>query len=111
MPDIKPDNRKKKRNPFDRFPRANVLVDQRNSTNNIPNAPEYYDENGEINSRYKSGRGMSAAVGGRMGASLRTGNPMFDSGAIIGGVIGGLFNKNLAGHDLYNQDLEAVMKQ
>jgi hypothetical protein len=111
MPDIKPDTRRKKRNPFDRFPRANVLVDSRNQHPEVANAPQYYDENGEINQRYKSGRGMSAAVGGRMGASLRTGNPMFDGGAVLGGVIGGLFNKNLAGHDLYNQDMESVIRQ
>lgn len=104
MPDTETD-KKKKRNPFN-----NSLVDPRR-TRGMYETPQYRDEDGEINQRYRSGRGMSAVAGIKMGAAMGRGQgEMYNLGAVLGGAIGGALNKNLGGIDLYNQDLEATAK-
>lgn len=69
-------------------------------------APDYRLPDGSINPQYKSTRAQSAATGARYGASIRTGNPMFDIGAILGGLLGGVTHKDLAGKERYYKSIQ-----
>lgn len=74
------------------------------------NSPEYRNPDGSINPRYKSSRLESAATGARYGISIRTGNPLFDAGAILGGLLGGATHKDLRGKEKYAQDIQEASR-
>lgn len=81
-------------------------------SNGWKSAPDYYIDDGKgnriRNPRYNSSRASSAAAGGAYGASIRTGNPLFDTGAILGGVLRGAIDKNVGRNAKYAADEQYV---
>jgi len=65
-----------------------------------------YEVNGDVNPRYKTGRGSDILYGLTVGARQGAGqDPFFQLGSVLGGLLGGVFNKGVASRDRYQQDL------
>lgn len=67
-----------------------------------------FDVNGVVDPKYKTGRGSNALAGASVGAQIgaQRNDPIFGIGATIGGMVAGLFKKNLAGKMQHQADVQ-----
>jgi len=69
--------------------------------------PEFRKADGSINPEYNSSIWQDMATGGAMGAGMGN-DPFSKLGGAVGGLIGGVFAKNIAGKKKYDRDVEQI---
>lgn len=75
----------------------------------IPILYEGEGKNRKINPNYDTSIGRDMLAGA--GMAKPTGNPFYDLGAALGGLVGGAFNKNLAGKQQHQEDVERIQAE
>lgn len=76
-----------------------------------PNLYETVDGKQVISPQYDTSIGRDMLAGGAIGARMSNGDPYNTLGSALGGVIGGAFNKNLAGKIQYQQDVKDIREK
>lgn len=80
----------------------------------LKDLPKLYEGEGKdrkINPTYDTSIGQDMVAGAALASQNRTGNPFYDLGAGIGGLLGGAFSKNLAGKMKHRSDVAAVQAE
>lgn len=71
----------------------------------LKDVPQFWNPDGSLNKKYDTSKGQDVMAGIALGSQMGMGqDPFFALGAILGGAVGGLVNKNLAGKQQYQQD-------
>lgn len=74
--------------------------------------PQLRDEQGNLNPRYNTSKAQDILAGLAQGAKMGMGqDPFFQFGAVLGGALGGVFNKNIAGYQRYQSDVALTQQE